>query len=138
MSVWIDQSLKIQNMSLKLITLAAFAATAQATPKVTACTAAQTEEMTTCKTKEMNLAMQTIKEEQTEEKLCQVYQALYACYPSCYCDNAKNKAAIDAGIELNQKSFKDTVCVLKCGAGSALAPGMALTLALMVAARLYE
>ena len=55
-------------MSLKLITLAAFAATAQATPKVTACTAAQTEEMTTCKTKEMNLAMQTIKEEQTEGK----------------------------------------------------------------------
>ena len=136
MSVWIDQSLKIQNMSLKLITLAAFAATAQATPKVTACTAAQTEEMTTCKTKEMNLAMQTIKEEQTEEKLCQVYQALYACYPSCYCDNAKNKAVIDAGIELNQKSVPD--CVLKCGAGSALAPGMALTLALMVAARLYE
>ena len=61
--MWIDQSLKIQNMSLKLITLAAFAATAQATPKVTACTAAQTEEMTTCITKEMNLAMKTIKED---------------------------------------------------------------------------
>ena len=111
-------------MSLKLITLAAFAATAQA-----ACTADESTAMTDCVTKEMK-AMGTASD------ACKATQAMYACYPACYCDDANYKSIIDAGIDSLKKTMPD--CAIKCGAGSALAPGMALTLALMVAARLYE
>ena len=118
-------------MSLKLLTFAALAATAQA-----ACTADETKKQTDC-------AMEKIKnaaDAQDKTKMCAYYQGVLACSPSCYCDDAKNKAGIDATIKAAEDGMKaqDVTCALKCGAGSALAPGMALTLALMVAARLYE
>jgi hypothetical protein len=131
--LWIDQSLKIQNMSLKLITLAAFAATAQA-----ACTAAETTAMTDCTKKIMD---DMIKTPWTKDNYCAKSQSLYACYPACYCDDAAYKETLDLAIKTSAdaaKAMGGGDCTIKCGAGSALAPGMALTLALMVAARLYE
>ena len=117
-------------MSLKLITLAAFAATAQAA----ACTAAETTKQTECKA-----ALISKVEAATKDTICKLYTDMLACYPQCAC--TADKAVIDADIVAAQaavKAIKGGDCPLKCGAGSALAPGMALTLALMVAARLYE
>ena len=130
--MWIDQSLKIKNMSLKLITLAAFAATAQA-----ACDADASKKMTDCVTKVSEKATTDMTD---KTKICPYFQELYACYPACYCDDANFKSVIDQSIKSSEDSLKamDVTCSLKCGAGSALAPGMALTLALMAAARLYE
>jgi len=117
-------------MSLKLITLAAFAATAQAA----ACTASETTKQTECKA-----ALVAKVENTTKDTICKLYTDMLACYPQCAC--TADKAVIDADIVAAQaavKAIKGGDCPLKCGAGSALAPGMALTLALMVAARLYE
>jgi hypothetical protein len=119
-------------MSLKLITLAAFAATAQAA----ACTAAETTKQTECKAA---LVAADQKTPATKDTICKLYTDMLACYPQCAC--TADKAVIDADIVAAQaavKAIKGGDCPLKCGAGSALAPGMALTLALMVAARLYE
>ena len=118
-------------MSLKLITLAAFAATAQA-----ACTADDTTTMSECMTKVTEAATKT---PATKDTICKFFTDQLACYPQCAC--TADKALIDTMITTAQAAVKEKGggdCPLKCGAGSALAPGMALTLALMVAARLYE
>jgi len=120
-------------MSLKLITLAAFAATAQA-----ACTADDTTTMSECMTKVTEAATKT---PATKDTICKFYQDTFACYPACYCDDASLKATMDTTMKAAEdavKAMDGGDCTIKCGAGSALAPGMALTLALMVAARLYE
>ena len=119
-------------MSLKLITLAAFAATAQAA----ACTAAETTKETECKAA---LVATEKKTPATKDTICKFFTDQLACYPQCAC--TADKALIDTMITTAQAAVKEKGggdCPLKCGAGSALAPGMALTLALMVAARLYE
>jgi len=120
-------------MSLKLITLAAFAATAQA-----ACTADDSKAMSECITK---WTEESTKTPATKDNICAKTQEMFACYPACYCDDAAMKETIDTTIKSSAAAVKTVSgedCALKCGAGSALAPGMALTLALMVAARLYE
>merc|ERR1719157_411365 len=73
-------------------------------------------------------------------KMCAYYQGMMTCLPSCYCDDPAKKEEIATGEKMYEDLLKaqDVTCTIKCGAGSALAPGMALTLALMVAARLYE
>ena len=122
-------------MSLKLITLAAFAATAQA-----ACTADDSKAMTDCMTK---ITEEATKTPYTKDNICAKTQDMMACYPACYCDDAAYKETLATTMKQSEEAVKSVsgeACPLKCGksAGSALAPGMALTLALMVAARLYE
>ena len=96
-------------MSLKLIILAAFAATAQAA----ACTADDTKAMSECTTAQAAFA----DDANDKDKICPYVQGLLACYPSCYCDDANNKATIDAAIkQLEQTDIED--CPLKCGATS--------------------
>ena len=118
-------------MSLKLITLAALAATAQA-----ACTADETKKQTDCAMEKMKNAADAT----DKTKMCAYYQSMMTCLPSCYCDDPAMKETIAKGEKMYEDALKaqDVTCTIKCGAGSALAPGMALTLALMVAARLYE
>ena len=82
-----------------------------------ACTAAQTEEITTCVTKELKAATAG------GDDACKSYQAMYACYPACYCDDANYKSTIDAGIDALKEAVPD--CALKCGAGSAYSDGVA-------------
>ena len=118
-------------MSLKLLTFAAIAATTHA---VCSDTAAESTKMQEC------LAKLDAKDVTDKAKACGYYQGFIACYPACVCDDPDSKAGIDTMIKGAEDSLKsmDVTCALKCGAGSALAPGVALTLALMVAARLYE
>ena len=118
-------------MSLKLLTFAAIAATAQAQ---CADMAAETKKMSECSAK-LNTADMTDK-----AKMCAYFQGSMACYPACYCDDPAMKETMAAAEKTYEDLLKsvDVTCTIKCGAGSALAPGMALTLALMVAARLYE
>jgi len=122
-------------MSLKLITLAAFAATAQA-----ACDADDSKAMSDCLTKSMEDMTKT---PATKDNICAKTQSMLDCYPACYCDDAAYKETIATQLKTSGEQVKTVSgedCPLTCGksAGSALAPGMALTLALMVAARLYE
>ena len=118
-------------MSLKLLTFAAFATVAQA-----ACTADETKKQTDCAMEKMKNAAEAT----DKTKMCAYYQGMMTCLPSCYCDDPAKKEEIATGEKMYEDMLKaqDVTCTIKCGAGSALAPGMALTLALMVAARLYE
>ena len=80
------------------------------------CSLDETKTMTDCVTKESE-AMGT------GSDICKSYQALYACYLPCYCDNVNYKSTIDASIDAMKKAVPD--CAIKCGDGSALAPRMA-------------
>ena len=100
-------------MSLKLIILAAFAATAQAA----ACTADDTKAMSECTTAQAAFA----DDANDKDKICPYVQELLACYPSCYCDDANNKATMDKSIKQLEDSIKKMhalSCPLKCGATS--------------------
>ena len=99
-------------MSLKLIILVAFAATAQA-----ACTADDTAAMSECATK----MQEKSSDANDKDKICPYVQELLACYPSCYCDDANNKATMDKSIKQLEDSIKKMhalSCPLKCGATS--------------------
>ena len=99
-------------MSLKLIILVAFAATAQAT-----CTADDTTAMSECATK----MQEKSSDANDKDKICPYFQELLACYPSCYCDDANNKAAMDKMNKQLEDSIKEMhalTCPLKCGATS--------------------
>ena len=57
----------------------------------------------------------------TKDNICKTYQDYYACYPSCFCDDATNKDMIDT----TEKSMNDAVkamdggeCTLTCGSDS--------------------
>ena len=118
-------------MSLKLITFAAIAATAHA-----ACSADEVKKQNECTLEKIK----DVANAGDKTKMCAYYQGMMTCLPSCYCDDPAKKEEIATGEKMYEDLLKaqDVTCTIKCGAGSALAPGMALTLALMVAARLYE
>ena len=64
------------------------------------------------------------------EKKCDYYKSFYACYPKCYCDGAE-KGPLQARMD-ESKATLTTDCELTCGAGTALAPGLAMAVAAAV------
>ena len=92
-------------MSLKLIILVAFAATAQA-----ACTADDTTAMNECagKMQEKGIDMND------KDKICPYVQELLACYPSCYCDDENFKAMVKV-LEAELKKTGIESCSFTCG-----------------------
>eukprot|EP00946_MAST-07B_sp_MAST-7B-sp1_P001080 g1080.t1 len=103
----------------------AMAATANA-----ACTTDDTKTMTDCAAK---LSLPT---DGDKTKMCEFYKGAMACYPKCYCDDS-SQAAKDA-IAASEKGYKDAGCdgEAKCGAGSMLAPGLAMAAVAVVVAKL--
>ena len=57
----------------------------------------------------------------TKDTICKTYQDYYACYPSCFCDDATNKDMIDTvETAMNDavKAMDGGECTFKCGSGS--------------------
>ena len=77
-----------------------------------------TDEVTECAQK---ITDQMAKTPVTKDTICKVYQDSYACYPSCFCDDATNKDMIDASLKAADDAIKDMGggdCTIKCGSGS--------------------
>ena len=94
-----------------------------------ACTTDATKTMTDCAAKLHCPLMAT-------RLRCANHKGAMACYPKCYCDDS-SQAAKDA-IAASEKGYKDAGCdgEAKCGAGSMLAPGLAMAAVAVVVAKL--
>ena len=79
---------------------------------VTDCTSAITDEMT--------------KTPPTKDTICKTYQDIYACYPSCFCDDAANKDMIEDSLKQvddHIKAMDGGECAIKCGSGTGSGSG---------------
>ena len=96
-----------------------------------ACTEDDSKAMTDCTTK---LKLPTNLTDTTA--FCKYYKDSVACYPTCICGEDSIKAAWDA----LEKGYKDMKCegTIKCGAGSVMAPGLALASVAIVVAKLLD
>ena len=103
----------------------AMAATANA-----ACDATVQKEMVDCYQK---LSLPT---DGDKAKSCEYYKNYLGCFPSCYCDD--DTQTVKDAVALQEKLYKDAGCdgEAKCGAGSMLAPGLAMAAVAVVVAKL--
>ena len=60
----------------------------------------------------------------TKDTICKFYQDIYACYPSCFCDDAANKDLIEDSLKKADDAIKAMdggECAIKCSSGSGAA-----------------
>jgi hypothetical protein len=68
--------------------------------------------------------------------VCKYYQDMTGCYPTCICGDA----SIADAWKILEDGWKKMECEgdLKCGAGSVMAPGLALAAVAVVVAKLLD
>jgi len=63
----------------------------------------------------------------TKDTICKTYQDVYACYPSCICNDATYKDMIEESLKAMDdavKAMDGGDCTLKCGSGSGSGSGV--------------